>query len=133
PRLEVCATAFTAEDALERLEELSPDVIAMDIRLPGIDGIEATRRIMSQKPVPIVVVTASVHSEKWDRTVMEALRAGALTVIEKPPGTNHADYATMVDRLCTQLFIMSQVKLVRRHRVGVLPATNGHAPQRTVG
>jgi two-component system, chemotaxis family, protein-glutamate methylesterase/glutaminase len=132
-RLEVCATAGTAEDALERLEELSPDVIAMDIRLPGIDGIEATRRIMSKKPVPIVVVTASIHSEKWDRTVMEALRAGALTVLEKPPGTNHAEYETRAERLCTQLFIMSQVKLVRRHRGDVLPATNSHAPRRAVG
>ncbi len=62
PRLEVCATAATAEDALEILEQHSPDVIAMDIRLPGMDGLEATRRIMSKKPVPIVVVAASVES-----------------------------------------------------------------------
>jgi two-component system chemotaxis response regulator CheB len=46
---------------------------------------------------------------------MEALRAGALTVLEKPVGTTHADYAALSERLCTQLFIMSQVKLVRRH------------------
>jgi two-component system chemotaxis response regulator CheB len=129
PRLEVCATASNAEDALERLEQLSPDVIAMDIRLPGIDGIEATRRIMSKKPVPIVVVTASVHPGAWDRTVMEALRAGALTVIDKPPGTTSADFETMADRLCTQLFIMSQVKLVRRSRGDLLHRANGHIPQ----
>jgi two-component system chemotaxis response regulator CheB len=85
PRLEVCAAVSSAEGALKRLEQLSPDVIAMDVRLPGMDGLEATRRIMSRKPVPIVVVTASVNSQSWDRTVMEALRAGALTVIEKPP------------------------------------------------
>src|SRR5580698_5523458 len=129
PRLEVCATAVNAEDALERLDQLAPDVIAMDIRLPGIDGIEATRRIMSKNPVPIVVITASVHSAKWDLTVMEALRAGALTVIEKPPGTNNADYATMADRLCTQLFIMSQVKLVTRHRGDQFPAAYGLVPR----
>src|SRR5580692_11124521 len=73
PRLEVCATATSAEDALQRLDQISPDVIAMDIRLPGIDGLEATRRIMSKNPVPIVVVTASIHSAKWDLTVMAAL------------------------------------------------------------
>jgi two-component system, chemotaxis family, protein-glutamate methylesterase/glutaminase len=129
PRLEVCATAVNAEDALARLGQISPDVIAMDIRLPGIDGIEATRRIMSKDPVPIVVVTASVHSEAWDRTVMEALRAGALTVIDKPPGTNNADYAVMAERLCTQLFIMSQVKLVRRNRGDHFHHSNGHVPR----
>jgi two-component system chemotaxis response regulator CheB len=46
---------------------------------------------------------------------MEALRAGALTVLEKPAGTTHADYEALAERLCTQLVIMSQVKLVRQH------------------
>jgi two-component system chemotaxis response regulator CheB len=45
---------------------------------------------------------------------MEALRAGALTVLEKPPGTTNADYEMLAERLCTQLVIMSAVKLVRQ-------------------
>lgn len=115
PRLEVAATAESGEQALQILERLSPDVIAMDIRLPGMDGLEATRRIMSRKPIPIVVVAGSVASQARDATTMEALRAGALTVLEKPAGTTHADYETLAERLCTQLAIMSQVKLVRQH------------------
>src|ERR1700719_2955457 len=114
PRLEVCAMAASAEDALKILEQLSPDVIAMDIQLPGMDGLEATRRIMSNRPVPIVVVAASVESGRWNTTPMEALRAGALTVLEKPMGTTSADYDALAERLCTQLVIMSQVKLVRQ-------------------
>src|SRR5277367_6230933 len=115
PRLEVCATAASAEDALAMLAHLSPDVIAMDIWLPGIDGLEATRRIMSRRPIPIVVVAASVASQKWNVTAMEALRAGALTILEKPVGTTNADYESLAERLCTQLVIMSQVKLVRQN------------------
>jgi two-component system chemotaxis response regulator CheB len=115
PRLEVCATAASAEDALRTLEHLSPDVIAMDIRLPGMDGLEATRHIMSKRPVPIVVVAACRESGKWNTVPMEALRAGALTVLEKPAGTSNADYEALAERLCTQLVIMSQVKLVRRN------------------
>jgi two-component system, chemotaxis family, protein-glutamate methylesterase/glutaminase len=115
PRLEVCATLSTAEDALEILDQQSPDVIAMDIHLPGMDGLEATRRIMSTRPIPIVVVAASVESKMWNATAMEALRAGALTVLEKPLGTTNADYEMLAERLCTQLVIMSEVRLVRQH------------------
>lgn len=114
-RLEVCATAGSAEDALQILERLTPDVIAMDIRLPGMDGLEATRRIMSRNPIPIVVVAACIESDRWNSVAMEALRAGALTILEKPAGTTNADYRPLAERLCTQLAIMSQVRLVRQH------------------
>ena len=80
PRLEVAASVGSAEDALKILARLSPDVISMDIRLPGMNGFEATRRIMSEKPTPIVVVSASVESQDLQVT-MNALRAGALTVL----------------------------------------------------
>jgi two-component system chemotaxis response regulator CheB len=128
PRLEVCATASSAEDALRIVERLSPDVIAMDIRLPGVDGLEATRRIMSKKPVPIVVVASSTESGTWNAVPMEALRAGALTVIEKPAGTTHADYDALAERLCTQLVIMSRVKLVQQHRKRELAPANVRTP-----
>ena len=127
PRLEVCTTAASAEDALNTFEEISPDVIAMDIRLPGMDGLEATRRIMSKRPTPIVVVAASIESGKWNSIPVEALRAGALTVLEKPTGTTHADYEALSERLCTQLVIMSQVKLVRQRDSREGDAGIGHA------
>jgi len=129
PRLEVCATAPSAEDALGMLDRVLPDVIAMDIRLPGMDGLEATRRIMSGKPVPIVVVAASIESGKWNTIPMEALRAGALTVLEKPSGTSNAEYQALAERLCTQLVIMSQVKLVRRNGFDAPHATKGRVPR----
>ncbi|MDP9170822.1 MAG: response regulator, partial [Acidobacteriota bacterium] len=128
-RLEVCATSPSAEHALDTYEQIAPDVIAMDIRLPGIDGLEATRRIMSKRPVPIVVVAASIESGKWNSTPMEALRAGALAVLEKPAGTTHADYEALSERLCTQLVIMSEVRLVRQHGSYEQYAVAGNIPR----
>src|SRR5713101_3244743 len=113
PRLEVAAAVDSAEEALRILHRVSPDVISMDIRLPGMNGFEATQRIMSDKPTPIVVVSASVEAEDL-KISMNALRAGALAVIEKPVGTNHRDYQVLANRLCTQLAILSQVKFIRQ-------------------
>src|SRR5712691_1248396 len=119
PRLEVAGSVGSAEEALRILDRSSPaaifpDVISMDIRLPGMNGFEATQRIMAERPTPIVVVSASVESEDLQIT-MNALQAGALTVLEKPVGTTSAEYEALAERLCTQLAIMSQVKVVRRH------------------
>lgn len=115
PRLEVVAAVDCAEEALRVLHRVSPDVISMDIRLPGMNGFEATQRIMSEKPTPIVVVSASVEAEDL-KISMNALRAGALSVVEKPVGTQHHDYHALASKLCSQLVLMSQVKVIRQHR-----------------
>lgn len=128
PRLEVAGSAGSAEEALRILDRASPDVISMDIRLPGMNGFEATRRIMADRPTPIVVVSASVESEDLQIT-MNALKAGALSVVEKPVGCTHEDYESLAERLCTQLAIMSQVKVVRQ-RMPRHPRP-AEAPERT--
>lgn len=113
PRLEIAGAVGSAEVALSILDRVSPDVISMDINLPGMNGFEATERVMSQRPTPIVVVSAGTECEHLN-IAMNALQAGALTVLEKPVGVSSADYAKLAGRLCTQLAIMSQVKVVRR-------------------
>ena len=57
PRLEVAGAVASAEEAIEALDLLAPDVISMDVRLPGMQGLEATREIMARRPTPIVVVS----------------------------------------------------------------------------
>ncbi|WP_395455092.1 chemotaxis-specific protein-glutamate methyltransferase CheB [Azospirillum melinis] len=121
PRLEVAGIASSGEQALRMIERTAPDVVSLDIRLPGIDGFEVTSRIMRQTPLPIVVVASGVRDLDIP---MRALQAGALAVVEKPGSMARADYQTVAHHLCTQLVIMSQVKVIR-HRITARGARPG--------
>lgn len=123
-RLQVCASAESGEQALRLLEGASPDVISLDIRLPGMNGLAVAERVMSRQPTPIVVVAASDSSGEQALSV-EALAAGALSVVEKPRGASAGAYYALAEKICTQLAIMSQVKVVRRRFHGAAHALRG--------
>ena len=82
--IQVIGTAQDGEEAIRQVAHLQPDVVTMDIQMPRMNGLEATRRIMKTTPVPIVIVTASFNSRDMDLT-FQALQVGALTVIQTLP------------------------------------------------
>ena len=83
PEIQVVEQATDGRQAVEMAARLRPDLITMDVVLPDMDGLEATRRIMARCPAPILIVTAYADSPELN-VAFEAMKAGALDVISKP-------------------------------------------------
>ena len=115
PEIRVVGGASNGVEAVHLAEVLRPDVITMDIRMPKMDGVEATQLIMAECPTRIIVVSASVDSEE-SRPAFEAMKAGALVVVDKPRGLNHKDFDQISARLIKTVKTMSTVKVVTRWR-----------------
>ncbi len=81
PEIKVVGTAGTGEECLEKYRELNPDIIALDLDMPGMGGIETLKRIMREHPVPVVVISALTY--EGAQITFEAFEAGAADVIYK--------------------------------------------------
>jgi two-component system chemotaxis response regulator CheB len=82
PEIEVVATASDPFVAVERLRNVVPDVITLDVEMPRMDGISFLRKIMSQHPMPVVI--CSSLADEGSITAIEAMEAGAVDIIAKP-------------------------------------------------
>ncbi|WP_253764800.1 response regulator, partial [Myxococcus xanthus] len=134
PALTVVGEARDGVEAVELAQRLRPSLVTMDIQMPRMDGLEATRRIMTEVPTPVVVVSTLV--ERDIQTSMAALRAGALAVLQKPLGPESPDFDADSRRLRDTLKAMAEVKVVRRwpdSAAGAQPGGRGdetHGPRR---
>lgn len=113
PEIKVVGVASDGRQAVQQAERLRPDVILMDVYMPGMNGFAATRRIMERFAIPIVLMSAGFNHDEVHMT-FEALRAGALTMVEKPVSMDDPRHQESVRQLIQTLKLMGEVKVVTR-------------------
>jgi len=113
PAIRVVGTAVNGKEAVQAVKDLRPDLVMMDVVMPLMDGLEATRIIMETTPLPIVIVSASWNRAEVDKTFL-AMEAGALAAVQKPVGAAHPQHARLAEELVRTVKLMSEVRVIRR-------------------
>ncbi len=119
PEIEVVGTAADPHIARERIKALNPDVVTLDVEMPHMDGLTFLRKIMTLRPMPVVMISAL--TQRGAETTIEALEIGAVDFIAKPTG----DLANGLAELAAEL--QRKVKAAAGIRVAARRA--GAAPQ----
>ncbi len=114
PEFVVVGEARDGVEAVEMTRRLKPDLVTMDIRMPRMDGVEAIKRIMAERPTPVVVVTGGTSGEEDAAAAILALRAGALAVLRTPEGPASPSFDSDRRRFLDTLRTMAAVRLDRR-------------------
>lgn len=118
-RIEVIGSAKNGLQALEKIKELKPDVITLDIDMPIMDGLRAVRHIMLQCPVPIVILSSLFAN---GAITFEALRLGVVDFLPKPSGAIsqniHTAKQKIIDRIKTAVSV--NINNIRRVKVNLI-------------
>ena len=80
--IQVVGLAADGAEGLQKVRELRPDVVTLDVQMPVMDGLTALKFIMSQTPTPVLMVSSTTHQDSRERA--EALALGAVSCIAKP-------------------------------------------------
>lgn len=125
PFIEVVGTAHDGQDALEMIERLNPDVVTLDLIMPGMDGVEFLQRQMAKKPVPVVII--SIASEGGEMT-LAALDAGAVDFVQKPTALATEKMFDISEELIDKVKAAASVPLTRLPVITTELATHDRPP-----
>ena len=109
PEFLVVGTARDGSDALAKVRSLRPDIVTLDIEMPGIDGLTALSQIMTEMPRPVVMLSAA-GSETGNSLTIRALELGAVEFVRKPSGPVSIDLVSVRAEL---LHALSAASIVR--------------------
>jgi chemotaxis response regulator CheB len=120
PSIEVVGTAMDGNFCLKKIEELQPNVITLDLQMPGMNGIDTLKEIMRRHPLPVIVVSS--HSTEGASITFKALGLGAFDFVTKPQDAS-VHMAETARELIAKIKAAADCKVVR-------PGTLRGAPPR---
>lgn len=106
--INVVGCAVDAMDAMKRIQELSPDVITLDVEMPKMNGIDFLKQLMPKKPIPVVVVSSLPIN------ALDALDAGAVDFVRKPAANTQNSLKIFLDELRSKIKVASTAHVRRR-------------------
>ena len=130
--IDVVGTAMDGNFCLKKIEELKPNVVTLDLEMPGMNGIDTLKEIMRRQPVPVIVFSS--HSIDGASVTMKALGLGAFDFVTKPRDAK-AHMAETARELIAKVKAAAECKLKPRMLPGVppkpekAPAPSGFAQQ----
>src|SRR5258708_4826616 len=110
PSIEVVGTAMDGTFCLKKIEELQPNVITLDLQMPGMNGIDTLKEIMRRNPLPVIVVSS--HSTEGASVTFKALGLGAFDFVTKPQDAT-AHMAETASELIAKIKAAADCKVVR--------------------
>ena len=112
PAIEVVATASDAYVARDKIVELKPDVVCLDVEMPRMDGITFLKRLMHYMPTPVVMVSSL--TQNGAKTTLDALEAGAVDFVGKPHSHIYDGVESMREELLSKIKMASRVRVRQR-------------------
>ncbi|MCK9374463.1 MAG: chemotaxis protein CheB [Sulfuricurvum sp.] len=111
--IEIVAVAEDGAAAVALVAKARPDIILMDINMPRLNGYEASRTIMEEHPLPILLMTATWELKEVEK-IIESMHIGVVGAYEKPYGPGHPRYKELYEKIVAGIRLMSDVKVIRR-------------------
>ena len=115
PRIEVVSLVASGEEALQKLATVNPDVISLDVNLPGMNGLETLDKIMNASPTPVIMFSGT--TKKGAEVTLKALEKGAIDFVAKPHGCISPDLSSVRDELIEKLIAASRTKVKRKGKI----------------
>lgn len=109
--VEVVGTAVDAMDAMEKIQQLHPDVVTLDVEMPKMNGIDFLKKLMPIHPVPVVVVSSLPIN------ALDALDAGAVDFVKKPLIKSPADFSSFMNELLVKVKIASTARVGQKKHI----------------